>query len=107
TVSAPFTIFDRLLLCCLENAIDRRRQPLPVIRLVGKLLFSRSSQLVVLRLAIVLGAAPFGFDQALLFEPVQRRVQRSLVDDQHVFGHLLYALRDSPAVHWAKSKRLK
>ncbi len=38
-------------------------------------------------------------DPAVLFQPVQRRVERALVDLEDVLGKLADALRNAPAVH--------
>src|SRR5215831_6782404 len=35
----------------------------------------------------------------MLFQPMQSRVKRSLVDLQHVFGELADALGDAPSMH--------
>jgi len=42
--------------------------------------------------------APFGFDPALMFQPVKRRIERALVNLQDFFGNLLDAFRDCPAM---------
>ena len=41
---------------------------------------------------------PFGLDPPLVFETMKRRIQRSLVDFEHVLGNLLDPLGDRPAV---------
>src|SRR4029450_12333572 len=50
------------------------------------------------RAPIVFGRAPVGGDPALPFQPLQRRVQRSLLDLEDVTGKLTDSLRDRPAV---------
>src|SRR5215475_138713 len=91
----------------LHNLIDRRRQPLPIRGLFVELFAPGARQLVILRLAIVFGTAPFRRDPALVFQPVQRRIERALVDVQHARGRLLYPLRDAPAMHRLQRERLQ
>ena len=55
---------------------------------------------VVARAAVVLGDVPFGGDEALAFQTVERGVERTLVDLQNIVGVLLdRAPGDAPAVH--------
>jgi len=50
---------------------------------------------------------PFGLDPSLVFETVKRRIQRSLVDFEHVLGNLLDSLGYCPAVLRLLLKRSK
>lgn len=45
-----------------------------------------------------LGDTPFGLDPSLMFQPVQRRIERTLIDLQDVFRNLLDAFGDRPAM---------
>ena len=74
------------------------RHPLPFARFNGELTAARRREPVILGPAAELGHLPLSFEPALMLEPVQGRVERALVDLQHVFGNLLDALRDRPAV---------
>src|SRR6476661_1193603 len=82
-----------------KYARDGARKALPVLRLFRELPASLTGELIELRLPVVFGRTPFRRDQTLLFEPVQRRVERSLIHLQHVFRQLLDALRDTPSMH--------
>ena len=64
----------------------------------GQLPPARRRQPVVLRAPAELRHRPFGLDPALVLEAVQGRVERALVDLQHVLGDLLDAFGDRPAV---------
>src|SRR5262245_10573327 len=63
---------------------NRARQLLPVGDLVLQSSTSSGRELVVLRFALVLRLAPFGLDESLVFQPIQRRIQRSLLNLQLV-----------------------
>src|SRR5215471_15917670 len=84
-----------------EHARDGGGDALPVARLFRKLLPSLARKLVELRLAVVFRVAPLRVDQALLLEPMQRRIERSLVYLQDVIRYLLDALGNTPSVHWS------
>ena len=56
-------------------------------------------QRVVPGAPVVRGHAPFGPDEALPFEPVERGIQRALSELQHALRPLLDAFGDAPAVH--------
>src|ERR1700694_4343591 len=60
------------------------RQPVPVVRLGLQPAPSRRGQPVEARPPVVLGEPPVGANPALLLEPVERRVERALVELQHV-----------------------
>ena len=64
----------------LQDAADGGGDALPVRGFFRELLAARPGQRVELRAAVVLGVAPRRFDPALLLEPVQRRVERPLID---------------------------
>ena len=90
-----------------QHAADRCGHPFPVLRFFGKLFSSGLGELIELRLAVVLGVAPLGVDQPLLLEPVQRRVERALVDLQDVFGNLVDPQCDAPPVHGDRGQCLE
>src|SRR5262245_6021648 len=81
-----------------QHARDRASHSFPVLGFHRELPFAALGQAVELRLAVVLGRAPLGRNPALLFEPVERRIERTLVDAEHVLRDLLQPLRDAPAV---------
>src|SRR5438105_3219151 len=59
------------------------------------------------RAAAEFAGLPFGRDPAFLLELVQRRVERSVADLQHVARDLLQALADGPAVEWLESENFQ
>ena len=85
-----------------QDAGDGVREPLPAARLFDQLLAAGLGQLVELRLAVVVGVAPLRGDQPLLLEPVQRRVERALVDLQDVARDLLDAAARCPSRAWGR-----
>ena len=40
---------------------------------------------------------PMGLDQAAALEPVEGRIERALLDTQHIARHLLHAFGDGPS----------
>src|SRR4051812_2174763 len=74
-----------------EDSPDRVGKPLPVPGFFGQLFSAALRQLVVLRLPVVLGIAPFRFDQSLLLEAMESGIERPLVDLEHVARDLLDA----------------
>ena len=59
---------------------EDRRRPLPVARFLLELLPAGAGEAVELRLAVVVGDAPFGRDVAFLLELEQRGVERAVVE---------------------------
>src|SRR5262252_7908952 len=83
----------------LDDQRDGGGETFPLSGLGFQRLPSMGSEPVVLRAAVVLTHVPLGFDPALLFELVERGIQRALADAQLLAGQLPDALRDRPAVH--------
>src|SRR6266850_1091570 len=69
-----------------KDAVDRADDRVPAVRLFGELLAPGRSQPVIARLPVVLGGAPERRNPLAIFEPMERRVQRSVLDRQHVVG---------------------
>jgi len=65
------------------------------------------SQAVVLRLPLVFRLAPFGRNQALVLQPVQGGVQRSLLNLETITGDLLNPKEHAVAVKRAQRHRLE
>src|SRR3954452_730942 len=79
----------------LQRGSQRRghhsRQPLPSGCFFAETLSASRGQLVVLGLSVVVRDAPLGIEQTLTLEPIQGRVQRTLLDLQRAAGHLANA----------------
>src|SRR5262245_10025478 len=88
-----------------HHAPDGRRHPLPLADFNGQLPPSGRRQLVVLRAAAQLRHAPLGFNPSLVLEAMECRIERALIDLQDIFGDLLDAFRDRPAVQRLGSQR--
>jgi hypothetical protein len=56
---------------------------------------------------LVLGFAPLTRDQALVLQPVERRLQRALLDLQLFAGDLLYAKQNPVAMQRAERDSLE
>src|SRR5690348_1711543 len=67
-----------------EDAPDGRHQPAPLAGLRSELPASLAGKRVETRLPIVLADAPLGLDPALIFEPLQSRIKRPMVDQQRI-----------------------
>src|SRR5262245_29753164 len=79
-----------------RNQFPRPGKKRPRLGLGRQLLPSGGRQLVIFRLPVILRRSPLGSDPALSFQPMQRRIQRSLADPQYIPRNLLDALRDVP-----------
>src|SRR6185436_17497993 len=74
----------------------REAQPRVVLGLGGRSTLAR--QRVELRLAVVLGGTPFGLDKSLLFQPIQRRIQRPFLNPEHIVRELMEPRGDAVPV---------
>src|SRR5688500_9511516 len=75
-----------------DDEPDRAGEPLPALQLAGQLLLPGGGQRVELGLAPGLGDAALRPEPALLFQAMQRRVERALSHEQRVLAHLLNPL---------------
>src|ERR1700722_15694101 len=91
-------IVSHFLRCRTENAGDKRRHAVPLLSFGVELTGASRAQSIELCLTMVVGFAPLTGNQALVFQPVERRVQRSLLDLQLLIGDLLYAKQNPIAV---------
>src|SRR5260370_33450029 len=73
-----------------ENAGDKRRHAVPLLSLGVELTAASRGQPIELGPTIVIRFAPLTGNQALVFKPVERWVQRYLLDLQLLTGDLLY-----------------
>src|SRR5919197_91839 len=90
-----------------EDAHDRSRDPAPFALLVNELLAPFARQRVEARAPVVLRRAPVGVDEAALLEPLQSRIERPVIDDEHVVGLALDGACDSLTVRGPEDERAK
>ena len=96
----PFVFLPPFMdpLCRPYDQIDCVRQTIPVFEFLIHVLSPGASQRVELGFAAGLISPPIGLEPALLFEPVERRIERALLNLQCFFGDLLNAFGDGPPV---------
>ena len=82
-----------------STAVDRVHGPLPLRTLHRDLPPSDAGEKVVARPAVVLRDPPLGLHPALALHTLEGRIQRSLLDREHVPRHGLDPLGQPPAVH--------
>src|SRR5688500_7706768 len=90
-----------------EGAVHGADDLVPPRRLFGELRAARRRQPVVARAAVVLRRPPEGGDPAAILEAMERRVERSVLDLQHVFGSLRDGVSDGVAVRRPDRQRLE
>src|SRR5437762_1013496 len=91
----------------LEHRGHRSGEPEPRARLATQVLASGAGERVVTGAAVVLRDAPPRCDPALVLESPERRVERTLFDDQHVARGPLDPARDAETVLLAAGQRLQ
>src|SRR5665647_1057213 len=91
----------------LEDELHARDVPPPRRQLGTERLLPPRRGPVVLRAPIVLGGLPLAVDPPALLEPLQRRVERSLIHIERAARELLDALADPPPVHGLEGERLE
>src|SRR6476661_4071260 len=79
----------------------------PDLGLAVELFLPGLGEPVELGAAVVLRDAPFGLDGPLVLEPVERRIERSLVDLEQIAGHLLDALGHAPPMLGPQAQSLQ
>src|SRR6202046_4018992 len=85
-----------------QHAADHARYPLPVFGFDSKLLYPTLGNAVVARSTVVLGYAPLARNPTFLLQAQKRRVDRALVQLQHVFAQLFNAPANSEAMQRAQ-----
>ena len=73
--------------------------------LADQLATAGRGQRVEARAAIVVGGPPFGGNEPALLEPLQRRIERAVLDEQHTVGLRLDGAGDALAVLRAEDQR--
>src|SRR5262245_62169397 len=91
----------------LEDEADAAREALPRGFLLSKTLLTGLRQSIEARAPIVLGRAPVSGDPALFLEPLQRRIERTLLHLQDLVRELSNPLRDRPAMQRFERDRLE
>ena len=82
----------------MEDALDGRAYPAVTCELLFELLAAGSSEPVVACPPVFLRSAPLARDPTLQKHPLQRGIERSFIDAQHVFGPSLDSIRDFEAM---------
>src|SRR5262245_59145272 len=85
--------------CALQHAGHREGHAIPALAMLLELPLAGGCEAVVLGAPVVLSAAPFGFELAVLLEAVERGKQRSRVDAELIVTERGQPLRDAVAVH--------
>src|SRR5690349_8326031 len=83
-----------------KHEIDRGGEAFPVLRLVRERAAPCRGQSVIARSAPILRDVPVARDETLMLEPLQRGIERTLIDVEHAARDFLNALADAPPVHW-------
>src|SRR6185436_5862638 len=91
----------------LDDQADGLGEPLPLVELTGELAAPSGGDRVIAGAAVVLGRPPGAVDVTAVLEPLERRVERSLIDVEAPLGHLLDPGADAPAVHGLERQRLE
>jgi hypothetical protein len=95
----------RSLRCPAEHAHDRAGDTPPFAFLAPELAAAGRGQRVEARAAVVVRRAPFGVDPAARLQALQRRIERSVIDDEYVAGRLLNRTGNGLAVRRLASVR--
>src|SRR5258708_7492349 len=95
------------LLCGSEHLRHRGGQLDPVALLDFKLPAPARGELVVFGAPIVLRSPPASLDPAAPLQAMQGRIQRALLNAQHIARNLLDAFGYGPAMLWLQHQRLQ
>src|SRR5215472_1708126 len=95
----------RLALDLAQDAPDGSHDLPPFAGFGDELFTSSGCEFVELCLAIVLACAPIRRHPAAIFETMQRRIERTLLDLKHLIGSVLDNVRDSVTVSWPGNQR--
>src|ERR1043166_1247806 len=90
-----------------EYEVDRVGDPLPVGPLGGEAAAAGGGEGIEAGAAVVLGRPPFGADQPLPLQPVERGIEGAFVHLEDAPGARFDALGDAPAVHGAEAEGLE
>src|SRR4051812_29031991 len=95
------------LMSALQDQRHRRGEALPLVDLFTERSAALPRDGVVARASVVLGVLPVALDVAAMFEPLERGIERALVDLQPAARDLLDAEPNSPAVHRFQGERFQ
>ena len=90
-----------------NNKVNCRRQAVPLRLFLLEASASCSCKRIEFRLSSCLSLCPFSLNQGLLFQPVECRIQGTLLDLQHLAGNLLNEFCDGPSVLGLKGEGLQ
>src|SRR6185312_3170875 len=90
-----------------ENQFDSSHVPPPTRRLRADRAPAGRREAVVFRPPVVLGRPPVALDPPLLLEPLQRGIERPLIDVEGPARELLDACADPPPVHRLEGERFQ
>jgi hypothetical protein len=90
-----------------EDPVDGTHQLVPAGGLRLELLAALRGQAVVAGAAVVLGGAPEARDPAAVLEPVQRGIERSVLDLKNIFRTVLDRVGDGVPVRGPQRQRLE
>lgn len=80
---------------------------MPAAVFLPKIFTTRWRDAVILCFTVVFGRAPERSNQPLIFEPMQRRIKRAVLDLQNLLRGLLDDMRDSVSVSRAQQDGLE
>src|SRR5262249_32120943 len=104
----PYVPFcGELSLCGLSHLRDCEHESIPARFLRLELLPAGARELVKLRFASGFVHVPARRDPALLLDAVERRVERTLLDVEHLVRELSNTLNDSVAVQLSQRERFE
>src|SRR6266852_3408819 len=102
-VRAPLYLFGGRV----EDAGHERGHAVPVVGFGAELTAAGGGEAVELGLALIVGFAPLGGDEALVLKAEERGIERTLLDGELVAGDLLDAEENAVAVERAEGDRLQ
>src|SRR5688500_8687524 len=90
-----------------QHGLEAGGEAAPALQLRAEGAAAGGGDLVVAGAPVVVGRPPRARDEAVLLQPLERRVEGALVHLEHAVGDLLDALADPPAVQRGEGERLE
>ncbi len=94
-------------MACTQDSSNDVGHAVPVFGFRKQPALPCSGEPVIFGFAVVFRLAPFTGDPALMFQTIERGVQRALLDFQAIFGNLLDAQQNAVAVQGPKGNGLQ